>query len=194
MVLTGGTEPLDIDLAINEIFSTADFGYASAAIEVVKTGSRVVLLEPDGNVAYTITTRNTGYLDLTLTTLEDDQFGNLAGQGSCRLPIALPARSSIACEFSRSISGSAGSAHTNIVTATAADSDNNEVSADDNFTVRFIGINFGYFYDDGVPPIQPPPEQIVESIPATPRWALALLVVVFLGLGVYARKRRAASQ
>ena len=297
MVLTGGTEPADVSLSVGQVYVDADFGYARGAIEVVKTGSPVVLLEPGGNVTYTIATRNTGYLDLTLTNLEDDQFGNLAGQGSCSLPVALPARSSVECQFTRSIAGDAGDTHTNIVTATAADTGGNEVSAEADFTVRFIGINFGasgylvwddenangvressepgirgvslalevdednngtferlassavtngsgyyafipvpegnwrirvtdiygilegrtltggsnpnnftlsggqiyrnanfgYYFDSGVPPIDPPPATF-EKIPTTPRWALALLVVISLGMGLYARQRRAAGQ
>ncbi|MEH6587316.1 MAG: SdrD B-like domain-containing protein [Halioglobus sp.] len=142
-VLTGGTEPVDVSLAVSEIYADADFGYASAAIEVVKQGNRVVLLEPDGNVTYTITTRNIGYLNVTLTSLLDDRFGDLAGQGSCSLPVAIPARSSVACEFTRAISGAQGDTHTNTVTAGAVDGENNPLEARDYFTVTFVGINFG---------------------------------------------------
>ena len=70
-VLTGGTEPLSVTLGIGEMFMDADFGYASAAIEVVKEGDRRVLLEPEGEVNYTITTRYLGDDLLSNVTVTD---------------------------------------------------------------------------------------------------------------------------
>lgn len=142
-VLTGGTQPMNVSVGAGEIYADANFGYASASIEVVKLGDRAVLLEPSGTVTYTITTRNVGYLDVTLTSLVDDRFGNLAGQGSCSLPVAIPARSSIACEFTKSIFGAAGQTHNNTVTASAVYGDQQPLEAQDNFTVTFVGINVG---------------------------------------------------
>jgi hypothetical protein len=142
-VLTGGSEPRDVNLGIGEIFVDADFGYATPAIELIKEGDPAVLVEPGGTVNYTITTRNVGYLDVTLTSLVDDKFGDLDGQGNCALPIALPARSSVACQFPASLSGAGGDIHTNTVTARAVDAEDNEVTAQAQFDVNFIGINFG---------------------------------------------------
>ncbi len=140
-VLTGGTEPRDVNLGIGENFVDADFGYTSPAIELVKEGDRSILVQPGGTVNYTITTRNVGYVGVTLTRLVDDKFGDLNGQGSCALPVAVPARSSVACQFPASLTGSAGESHTNTVTATAVYAGNNEVTAQAQFDVNFIGVN-----------------------------------------------------
>lgn len=142
-VLTGGTQPLDISIARDEVYSTADFGYAAAAIEVIKEGSRKALIEPSGTVTYTITTRNVGYLDVTLTSLVDDKFGDLSGQGTCSTPIAIAARTSVACQFTTTLTGQATDVHTNTVTAIALDSADNPTKAQSTFEVRFIGINSG---------------------------------------------------
>ena len=142
-ILTGGAEPLDVNLETGEIFNDADFGYAAAAIEVVKIGNRRALLGSSGEVIYTITTRNSSYVNVTLTGLDDDRFGDLNGQGNCALPVAISARSSVACQFTQIITGSPGSVHTNIVTATAVDDENNVVDSKSSFSVDFVPINFG---------------------------------------------------
>jgi SdrD B-like domain len=142
-VLTGGTEPMGITLGIGEIFMDADFGYATAAIELVKEGDRKVLIQPGGDITYTITTRNVGYLDVTLTSLIDDKFGDLNGQGDCRAPLLVPARSSVACSFTAALTGDNGDIHTNTVTANAIDAGNNALMADAYFDVYFVGVDFG---------------------------------------------------
>jgi hypothetical protein len=142
-LLTGGTEPRDVNLGIGENFVDADFGYTSPAIELVKEGDRSILVQPGGTVNYTVTTRNVGYVGVTLTRLVDDKFGDLNGQGSCVLPVAVPARSSVACQFSASLTGNAGDIHTNTVVATAVYAGDQEVTAQAQFDVNFIGANFG---------------------------------------------------
>ena len=142
-VLSTGSEPVDVDLALGQNFTDADFGYANATIEVVKEGNRKVFLEPGGDVTYTVTVRNTGYLDVTLTSLLDDQFGDLASQGSCTLPALIPARTSVACQFIAPVSGSAGDLHTNTINAIAQDSAGNEVTGQASFDVNIIGLNVG---------------------------------------------------
>jgi hypothetical protein len=142
-VLTSGSEPLSVSLGVGDIFTDADFGYSAAAIEVVKEGDRKVLIQPGGDVSYTITTRNVGYLDVTLTSLVDDKFGDLNGQGDCSVPVQVPALSSVACSFTAPLTGNNGDIHTNNVTATAVDAESNTLTAQAYFDVYFIGINFG---------------------------------------------------
>jgi len=142
-VLTGGSEPLEINLSIGENYLDADFGYTTAAIEVVKEGDKAMLIEPGGNVTYTITTRNIGFIGVTLNSLMDDKFGDLSGQGNCTVPVSIPARSSVACQFTASISGNAGDIHTNTVTATAVDEEANPLTGQASFDVDFIAINAG---------------------------------------------------
>ncbi|MEP1595125.1 MAG: SdrD B-like domain-containing protein, partial [Halieaceae bacterium] len=142
-VLTTTAEQLSIELALGENYTLADFGYAMAAIEVVKEGDRKVFLEPGGDVTFTVTTRNIGYIDVTLTNLIDDRFGDLNGQGSCATPLRVPARSSVACQFIGNVSGSAGDLHTNTISATATDDAGNGIEGRASFDVDIIGINFG---------------------------------------------------
>ena len=99
------------------------------------------MLEPGANVTYTVRVTNTaGDHDdpLTLTSLVDDKFGDLDGQGTCDLGsgVALFKGSPFECSFTEFVGGNAGDVHTNKVTAKALDNEGDEATGDDSATVN----------------------------------------------------------
>jgi len=136
MLLTTGADPHDVTLGVAQVYAGANFGYAKGAVNVIKLADKSTIHAPGENVAYTITVVNTSYLELILTSLNDDKFGDLTSRG-CQLPQTLLPQSSRSCSFSVALAGNVGDQHTNIVTALAADVAGNQVTANDNFTVTF---------------------------------------------------------
>ncbi len=108
------------------------------SIRVQKSASPTVLKEPGGNVLYSISVENNGPVAVTVTSLEDDKFGPVNGAGSCSLPQYLEVDESYSCTFPQTLSGTAGTTHTNTITAGAEDGVGNQTSDNDNATVTFI--------------------------------------------------------
>jgi uncharacterized repeat protein (TIGR01451 family) len=108
-------------------------------ISVSKRPNPSVLQEPGGNVTYSIVVTNTSAIDpVTITSLVDDKFGDLAAE--CGIPGAkwnLAPLASATCTITRSVSGNASSPHMNTVTATGHDEGGNEAHAQASATVTF---------------------------------------------------------
>ena len=49
-----------------------------ASINVIKTANPTSVKEPGGSVNFTVTVENTGPVNVTITSVVDDKFGNLA--------------------------------------------------------------------------------------------------------------------
>lgn len=113
-------------------------------IAVQKDASPTQVLEPGGNVTYTVSVTNTSPAStdpIQITHLVDDKFGNLGGAGNCDgagnpYPTSLSRGSAYTCQFVRFIGGNAGFVHTNIVEANAVDDDNTPIKASDDATVN----------------------------------------------------------
>jgi hypothetical protein len=75
---------------------------------------------------------------LTLTSLSDDKFGELNGQGDCAVPQPLAANGgTYSCSFQRSLSGEPATEHVNTATVTAEDNDGTTDTTTDEATVSF---------------------------------------------------------
>ena len=109
-------------------------------ISVDKIANPTAVAEPGGVVTFTVTVTNDGTAeDLTLTSLVDDQFGDLNGQGTCSVPQTLTAGGgTYVCSFEGLVEGEGGDVHINEVTATATDDDDNEVDASDTAEVEIL--------------------------------------------------------
>ncbi len=143
MIQTGGINPHeDFDLAKDEHYKDADFGYSKAAISVTKIADHHVVTAPSGSVTYTVNTTNSAAVDVTLTQLYDNVFGDLLARG-CSLPQSLAPGASYSCQFTETITGNSGDTHTNTVTALAFDKDQNEVHASDSARIEFIDTSSG---------------------------------------------------
>ena len=93
-----------------------------------------------GQVDYTVTVTNpsSAVEPVTITALTDSSFGNLNGQGTCSTGSTLQPGQTYSCTFTGVVSGSAGSTHTNTVTATVKDDENNAVSGSGSATVTVV--------------------------------------------------------
>ena len=108
-----------------------------SSILVTKTADPTTLPEPGGNASFSVTVKNTSAVDsVTITSLSDDIYGNLDGKGTCDVPFTLAPGATYSCSFTGAVSGNAGSSHTDVVTASGKDDDGNDVSDDDDATVR----------------------------------------------------------
>ena len=80
-VNASGTPPIGVDVTDR---ATAQV-YVLPAISVTKDASVLSVPETGGSVTFTYTVTNTGTVDVTITSLSDDQFGTLAGDADCQV-------------------------------------------------------------------------------------------------------------
>ena len=93
----------------NELTETDDATVSILEVlDVTKTHTPGAIGEPGANVTFFVTVQNTSPNSMTLTTLVDDQFGNLNGQGTCAVPQIVAAGNFYACSFTGTIAGNAG--------------------------------------------------------------------------------------
>ena len=116
-------------------------------LTVVKLASPEKIEETDGEVTFTvyvanISTNGQVNLNLTVTSLIDDVFGDLAGKGDCGSLVGsqLATGEIASCSFTETLFGNAGETHTNTVTATAKDVLDREVSGNANAVVTFTDV------------------------------------------------------
>ena len=77
---------------------------------------------------------------MTITSLNDNVYGDLDGKGTCDVPHTLAPGASYSCSFTGAVSGNAGSSHKDIVTASGTDDDGNPVSGHDDATVTITDL------------------------------------------------------
>ena len=113
----------------------------AAAIQVTKTANPTSLPEPGGNATFSVEIKNLSVVDsVTITSLTDDIYGNLDGKGTCDVPQTLAEGASYSCEFTGTVSGNAGSSHTDVVTASGTDDDGKQVSGSDDAVVTLTNV------------------------------------------------------
>ena len=112
-------------------------------INVIKTANPTSVKEPGGLVDFTVTVENTGPVNVTINSVVDDKFGNLANvaggspSGCFAVPFVLTPGQSSTCTFPKTVTGTAGTSHVNVVTASGVDTSQNPVSDSDDATVTF---------------------------------------------------------
>jgi uncharacterized repeat protein (TIGR01451 family) len=134
------TDSDDADVQITDV---------APSIRVTKSANPETLPEPGGPVEFTVEVENTSVATdpVTITLLIDDPDGpgplapiNLDGKGSCSVPQTIQSGDKYACKFARTVTGNAGESKTDVVTAVGRDDDNNEVSDDDDATVKLTDV------------------------------------------------------
>jgi hypothetical protein len=124
--------------------ATVTFTDVKPDIAVTKTASPTSVLETGGDVTFTVTAINNSDEPVKLSSLTDDKFGNLHGQGDCSVPQDLAASGeagdSYSCTFTKSLSGSSTIPHTNTVTAVGTDNEGNTDTETDDATVTFTEV------------------------------------------------------
>jgi len=111
--------------------------HAAPDISVTKTANPTHVPETGGDVTFTFVVTNVGAVDVTLTSLTDNVFSNLNGQGTCVTGGLIPVGNSYTCAVTYWLSGSAATPHTNTVTAVGTDIDGASDTATDDETVTF---------------------------------------------------------
>ena len=116
-------------------------------LEIAKFASPFEIQEPGGDVTFSVTVTNASdpnaaELDVTLTVLDDDIFGDLFAKGDCGLlkDIVLASQESANCSFTEAVIGVSGDVHTDIVTATASDTLNRPVQASASASVTILDL------------------------------------------------------
>ena len=114
------------------------------SIQVDKSASDVQIPEPGGPVTFTIVVTNTSPADdVTLTSLVDDIYGDLNGQGDCVTPTTIVLGGSYTCAFTVDVLSNVGmTTETDVVDAVAEDEEGNVAEGTDDAVV----------YIDDVPP------------------------------------------
>ncbi|MEZ4553152.1 MAG: VWA domain-containing protein [Dehalococcoidia bacterium] len=109
------------------------------AVRVDKTSVTTTLATSGGPVTFTFTVTNTGPVAVTITSLEDDRFGSLAGDADCQLGTVLAVGQS--CSFDETFDVPAGAAQTNHVntfTTVVTDANQQTATDDDPHTITYI--------------------------------------------------------
>ena len=109
-------------------------------IEVTKTANPTSVPETGGNVTFTFSVENMSNEQLTLTSLVDNIFGNLDGQGTCDVPQTLAVGGSYSCSIIKFLSSDSLTAHTNVTTAVALDGEGDSATDFDDATVTFTDV------------------------------------------------------
>lgn len=112
----------------------------SASITVTKTAGVESVEAPGEDVTFTVVIVNDSETaSVTITSLEDDVYGVLAGDEDCQVGTALPPLASCSFDFVGFVGGEDGDEHHNTVTVNGEDESDNPVGDDDDATVDVLG-------------------------------------------------------
>ena len=120
--------------------ATVTFDDVLPDITVTKTANPTHVSELGGPVTFTVVVTNVNAEAVTLSSLQDSVFGNLAGKGSCATGGTINGGSSYNCSFTMPLSGQPATPHTDTVTAVAADNDGNSDTATASAMVTFDNV------------------------------------------------------
>lgn len=104
-------------------------------ITVDKTADPETMPEPGGEFTFRVVVTNDSVEPVTLTSLVDDVYGDLDGQGDCEIPQRIRAGDRYRCSFPGTFRGNGGDTQTDTVIALAVDDEANEATDDDDATV-----------------------------------------------------------
>jgi hypothetical protein len=109
---------------------------------VAKAATPPTLPEPGGTATFTVTVTNpvSAVEPIKLTGLVDSVYGNLNGEGNCDVPQDLAIGATYTCTFEGKVAGNGGDTHTNEVTGTAIDNDENTVIGTDKADVAIADV------------------------------------------------------
>ncbi len=138
-------------------------------VAVTKTPNPPRIAAPGGAVVFTIRVDNVTGPAFTLNSLVDSVFGSLDGMGDCAVPQTIAPSGFSTCSFTGVVSGSAGSHHSNTVTAAGTFS--------------------------GAPPMDASAEastvvQIGLNVPTLAFWWQVTLLLLLAGIGAFLVSRR----
>jgi uncharacterized repeat protein (TIGR01451 family) len=112
---------------------------ASPSMTVRKSASPASRPAPGGLFTYTVSVENTSSVTIYVSSVSDDRFGPLTEECIGDDDVELAPGESFTCVFDRTVSGSAGTSHTNTVTVEGYDTHETPLSGSDSATVYFTG-------------------------------------------------------
>ena len=122
----------------------ADCTPAEPSLTVTKTAMPTSRPAPGGSFTFTVTAHNTSTEAVTLTSLTDNVYGDLNGDGTCATGGTIAAGASYSCSFSGEFLGKAGASQTDTVTAVVTDSSSQTATASGSATVTLTKPGSGY--------------------------------------------------
>jgi hypothetical protein len=124
---------------------SSDVPPLAPSLAVTKTAVVASVAAPGAPVTFTVRVDNSGDGNLTLTSMDDSQYGNVAlgtntqiSSTTCLVPRGLAQGDFYACQFVAAVSGTAGTTHINQLTVTATTAITSEVSDEDSAEVSII--------------------------------------------------------
>ncbi len=108
------------------------------SISVSKSADPTSMQEPGGPVTFSVRITNTSNVDVVITNVVDDKFGDLdddGGSGCFDVPITLHPAGFASCQFTKPVTGPGGTTHIDTVTASGHDVNGHDVSASDSARV-----------------------------------------------------------
>jgi LPXTG-site transpeptidase (sortase) family protein len=133
-------EDVDGNDASSTDFADVEFLDVLPVISVTKTANLTSVPETGGNVTFTYTVENMSDVSVTITSLEDDKFGSLAGDADCKVGTELTGDSSCTFDYSTNLTGTVSVDHVNTFTAHVEDFDGNDANNTDDATVSFTDV------------------------------------------------------
>jgi hypothetical protein len=115
----------------------------ASAITVTKDAFPSSLPEPGGDFTFSVEVANDSTADtVTISSLTDDIYGSLDGQGDCDVSpaVSLAPGDSYECSFTGSFTGGPGAVQTDVVTASGTDDDGATVSDTDDAVVEITDV------------------------------------------------------
>jgi uncharacterized repeat protein (TIGR01451 family) len=131
-----GSEVSDVALAMVTVLDV------EPSVIVAKAATPPTLPEPGGTATFTVTVTNpaSAVEPIKLTGLADSVYGNLNGKGKCAVPQDLAPGATYTCTFEEEVAGNGGDTHTNEVTGTAIDNDENTAIGKDTADVTIADV------------------------------------------------------
>jgi hypothetical protein len=160
-----GTTATDTDDAVVTITDVAP------TIQVDKTAAPLVLAEPGGAFTFNVVVTNNSAEPVTITSLTDDIYGNIATQGTCASAVGtlLAANGgTYSCSFTGNFTGNAGDQQTDVVTVIVVDDEGTSATDTDDAIVSITNVDPTILVDKTATP---------ETLPA-PGGAFTFNVVV----------------
>lgn len=181
-----GTEVIDIVTATAEDSGGLQISDADSArvkilgelprVELTKTVTPSTVVAPGGTVSFTTLVRNTSATEtLTISSLVDDIYGDLNGQGTCSIPQTLAPTATYTCRFAGEVTGTNAGLHRDTITLQGRDESGDPV-ADSDWAVVFI-IPLGGAGG-------------TIAIPVSPAWLVLIASLGLAGIGAAALVKR----
>ncbi|HEY7132843.1 MAG TPA: hypothetical protein VH440_11360, partial [Candidatus Limnocylindrales bacterium] len=168
--------------------ATVDITDVLPSITVDKSATPEALPAGGGSATFTVVVTNTSVEPVTITSLDDDVYGDLDGMGTCAVGAVLAPGASYTCSFVGDIPGATGD-HRDVVTVKAVDDEQHQATDEDDAVVHVPNAtpapSTEVKGETGKPTVTPPPTDADGATSASPSDAgLPALLIGILAIGI----------